>query len=225
MDQTRLVQIVWEELKRAVDIATDQFTSVLRPGLALQPLWQTISELSYALLDVFETFYKQVQRAVPRIVSRVLVESLVTPNHHRVIRIDKAVQFAADTVQAAIYELSGNVPPPGLHVAERFLKFKGLHKRFVSIEERQILGGLLFKALKFIRYPALQLIRLGHLLWDLVLLFMALGGCVALYYVVTADWTPVALPQRNHRHRSCLKSNMRISLRRRRKKCLNGSRK
>lgn len=219
MDQNRLVEIIWEEFKRAADIATDQFSPILRPGLVLQPLFLTIAEIAYGIIDVVETFWSQLQKAAVRIVLRVISESSVTANQHQVLTVRKAQLFASEVAQAAIYELSGNVPPPGLHVGERIFKFKGLKKRFIAIEERTRLGDVLYKALKFIRYPALELLKLGEMIWRTILVIMALGGCVVLFYIVNADFSQAALPQLRRRHRVCAKINRRMSPRKRLRKC------
>lgn len=202
MEQETLTELILQELLRALTISVDQLAQVFTPGLALLPFWQIIGLIGYGFFDAGETLLKQLRGIPVRVGARLLAQYAArTTVSTKVVRLDQAQQFAIDALLGAMYDLSGNVAPPGVHAAMAATKWKGLRKQFLKLAEKIALPKAVYSILQVLRYPAQFTFNAAVLIWNLLLDFMSIGLLLAIWQVSTADWERIALSQKHPRKR------------------------
>lgn len=210
MDQSELVNLLVNEIKRAVSISVDQVVSGVSPGSLLAPFPIAVAVIGYAVFDGMETLSRQISRIPSRVVAQILVAQAAKRPKTMVVRLDQAAEFASRIALGAVFELSGDIPPPGVHTAVRLTKIKGIREALLRVGKKILLGPFLYRIFALLRAPAGFVIRFVELFWNLIVVVMGVGGVVVLWSIVEADWQSLALSQKHRRHRERVKINRRL---------------
>lgn len=201
METQELGQIIAAEVVRSCQIGADQFIGGLTPGLFLAPFPIVIASVGFLAIDAMETTAHQLSRAPARIIARILTAQLRVKDRTKVVRLDVAARFAADIATGSVFNLSGDVPPPGTHAAVRLSHLKGIRKLVRTTGTKLLLGSVLYKLLQIIRAPTVFAVRLAAIIWNLILVIMGVGAVCVVYDLVAADWEAIALSQTHPRQR------------------------
>lgn len=207
---SRLVEITFEEVERAVANPLNKLSLALHPGIILQPALAILATIGSAFHQFSVDVVQSMTQVAPRVLGRMFTESSPLGPSTRVVRLDKAQKFAAELCLGAVFDLAGGRAPAGLDLVARTKAVTGIRKRFISREESQILGPVLKKILSFIRSPVTLVIAIVQTGWRIVVSVAALGAVFALYNVIASDWTGIALSQSRRRKRMVANVNKRL---------------
>lgn len=210
MDQSYLVDLLFDELGNAWRPPLDDFLVSLSPGLFLLPFPLILGAIGINTIDLIGNLAQNTSRVPILIAGRILIEKATYADSTKVTSLKNAKRYAADLVLSGIYELAGQTPPPSLGLAKRASSLKGIRKRLIKIEERQILGPILGKIYSALRAPATFVIKVLQALWNFIVICFAIGGVFCLYQVVNSDWGPVAFSQKHPRRRMRVRINRRL---------------
>jgi hypothetical protein len=206
----QIVDFTKEELANAVQGPTDDFLVQISPGLFLLPFPLVLGSLATIAINAIGDLTQNFQRVPILVASRVLVEAASLDETTRVCTLRDAKKHAADLVLAAVYELAGRNPPASFGLYQKSQHVRGLRKRLIKLEERQILGSLGSRLLGILRAPVTFFVQLVKLLWNLAVAIASLGAVFALWSVVSGNWSKVALSQSHKRKRMRAYINRRV---------------
>ena len=207
----KFTDYIREEISRAVRGPVDDFVDSLPVGTFLLPFPIALGLVGLASYELWTNVAGNLARVPALVVGRYIVGILAKADSTKVVRLDEAKLFAASQCLGAVYDLSGANPPNSIRKYLKFSKqFKGIKKRFIAVEQQQILGKVLQKFFSVLRAPARAVLLALELFWKVVVALCAIGALFPLYAVLTADWESVALSQKHPRKRLNVRINRRL---------------